>query len=276
MASWIQSVTTLSNHPKLFRLMESLSITAREAVGVLHLLWHWCAEYADTGDLTAVSPALIARACDWPGDPKVLLDGLVVSGFLDRAGRRLSVHEWSDYRLYAHASEERRDRERDQVRLRVQEYRKRKGIGNGVSNGAVTRCNAAKEGKEGNEGKEGPDAGVTHGFDLFWKAYPNKKAKREAEKAWKKLAPDAALLASILAAIEVGKSTPTWQKDAGQYIPLPPTWINGRRWEDEVTSVAPVVDQEAVNEQVRRQNELDASDPWRHADAEMTAGRKAI
>lgn len=28
------------------------------------------------------------------------------------------------------------------------------------------------------------------------------------------------------------KASADWQKDGGQYIPLPTTWLNGERWED--------------------------------------------
>ena len=73
------------------------------------------------------------------------------------------------------------------------------------------------------------------GFQSFWTAYPNKKAKPAALKAFTKLKPDAELLAEMLKAIEVQKQSAQWQKDNGQYIPMPTTWLNQRRWEDEAT-----------------------------------------
>lgn len=74
-----------------------------------------------------------------------------------------------------------------------------------------------------------------HGsFDVFYTAYPKHKAKDSAIKAWKKLNPDASLLQTILQALEVAKDTDSWKKDNGTYIPLPATWLNGKRWEDEV------------------------------------------
>lgn len=71
------------------------------------------------------------------------------------------------------------------------------------------------------------------GFDSFWVAYPKKQAKGDAQKAWKKLKPNVSLIASILKAIEVQKSSESWTKDNGKFIPHPATWLNGRRWEDE-------------------------------------------
>lgn len=77
-----------------------------------------------------------------------------------------------------------------------------------------------------------PSAG---GFAEFWSAYPLKKAKATAEKAWAKLKPSADLQAAILSAIAAHKLSADWMRDGGQYIPHPTTWLNQRRWEDEVT-----------------------------------------
>ena len=40
----------------------------------------------------------------------------------------------------------------------------------------------------------------------------------------------------MLAAIERQKQTAQWKENGGQYIPHPATWLNGRRWEDEVVN----------------------------------------
>lgn len=69
-------------------------------------------------------------------------------------------------------------------------------------------------------------------FGQFWDAYPNKKAKAPAEKAWLKVNPDQALFDTIIAALEKQKNSATWQRDGGQFIPHPATWLNGHRWED--------------------------------------------
>ena len=43
-------------------------------------------------------------------------------------------------------------------------------------------------------------------------------------------------LQTLLDAVEAQKKTPQWQKDNGQFIPHPTTWLNGKRWEDEVVT----------------------------------------
>lgn len=71
-------------------------------------------------------------------------------------------------------------------------------------------------------------------FDRFWTVYPKKTAKAVAQKAFDKIAPDDALLDTMIKSVESFKKTQQWLKDDGQYIPNPTTWLNQRRWEDEL------------------------------------------
>lgn len=71
-------------------------------------------------------------------------------------------------------------------------------------------------------------------FAIFWTAYPKKKAKEDAQRAWDKRRPTSELLSVMLSALERQKASPDWLKDSGRYIPLPATWLNGARWTDEV------------------------------------------
>lgn len=77
-------------------------------------------------------------------------------------------------------------------------------------------------------------ADMTARFETFWKAYPKHINRKAAEKAFLKLTPDDGLLQSMLAAIDRQKQTAQWQEQGGQFIPYPATWLNGRRWEDEL------------------------------------------
>ena len=74
-------------------------------------------------------------------------------------------------------------------------------------------------------------------FAVFWLAYPKKQDKQNALKAWKKLNPDAETQRKMILAIQAQRASPQWQKDGGQFIPMPSTWLNGRRWEDQPTSI---------------------------------------
>ena len=69
---------------------------------------------------------------------------------------------------------------------------------------------------------------------------PKRKSKADAEKAWLKIKSETVPL--IIAAVEIQKKTKDWLKESGQYVPLPASWLNGRRWEDEVESKKPAIE----------------------------------
>jgi len=79
-----------------------------------------------------------------------------------------------------------------------------------------------------------PTSSNDDGFDSFWKIYPRKVGKGAAEKAWEKQNPN---LDVVVASVEAQMTSEQWQKDNGQYIPNPATWLNQKRWEDELLSV---------------------------------------
>lgn len=85
-------------------------------------------------------------------------------------------------------------------------------------------------------GNEQGQATAPEPFDQFWAAYPLKKSKKDARKAFAKVK---APLDTLLAALERQKKTPAWTKDGGRYIPYASTWLNGERWEDEVKTGQP-------------------------------------
>lgn len=70
-------------------------------------------------------------------------------------------------------------------------------------------------------------------FEQFWQAYPKKKSKGQAEKAFNKIKPDEQLLATMIATIEQARKSEQWMKEDGQFIPYPATWLNAKGWEDE-------------------------------------------
>jgi len=70
-------------------------------------------------------------------------------------------------------------------------------------------------------------------FATFWNCYPRKVAKPVALKAWMKINPDEAIQKAIIYGLSRAKLSEQWQRDGGQYIPHPATWLNQRRWEDQ-------------------------------------------
>ena len=95
------------------------------------------------------------------------------------------------------------------------------------------------------------------GFEEFWKAYPKKQGKAGAEKAFIKLSPPDELLDTMLKAIASQAKSEQWLKDSGQYIPYPATWLNGKRWEDEITVTKRSSYLDVANKITERDNEHD-------------------
>ena len=88
-------------------------------------------------------------------------------------------------------------------------------------------------------------------FDAFWAAYPKKKNKQDAQKAFQKIEPSDDLLASMLQAIAAQTESHDWQKQNGQFIPYPATWLRAGAWEDQPTEVKPAAYSETTAQNLR-------------------------
>lgn len=131
--AWIESHQTLKEHPKVYLLMDFLSVSRPSAVGHLHLFWWWCVDYAPEGSLKH-NDSTIARAAEWSGEPKLFVESLIKAGFLDRANGGLTVHDWAEFRLHYDLALHKKEVQREQVRERVRKFRS--------GNAPVTQCNA--------------------------------------------------------------------------------------------------------------------------------------
>lgn len=70
-------------------------------------------------------------------------------------------------------------------------------------------------------------------FNEFWSAYPKKVNKKGCYKSFCKIKNLKDEMPLIMDALERFKNSKGWQKDNGQFIPHPTTWINQERWKDE-------------------------------------------
>jgi len=79
-------------------------------------------------------------------------------------------------------------------------------------------------------------------FIAFWNKYPRKEGKGKAWESWQAKKPP---IEQVLATLEKYKRSEQW-KDL-QFVPMPATWLNQSRWEDE-----PKRGRETTQEQVAR------------------------
>jgi hypothetical protein len=112
--------------------------------------------------------------------------------------------------------------------------------------------NNNKETKEQNKSSLRSES-VSQTFLTFWIEYPKKVARQAAEKAWAKLKPDADLMEKIMSGLYRWKNSGQWTREDGRFIPHAATWLNGRRWEDEVKKEAPAPTYSPVKQVVAQQ-----------------------
>jgi len=68
-------------------------------------------------------------------------------------------------------------------------------------------------------------------FERFYAAYPKKKSKPLALKAWLKHKPD---INVVLKSLIMHKKCDQWTKNKGEFIPYPASWLNAEGWNDEI------------------------------------------
>ena len=73
-------------------------------------------------------------------------------------------------------------------------------------------------------------------FDTFWSNYPRKEGKEKARSAFAKVKVS---LDVMLNALDRQKKSNQWRKENGRFIPHAATWLNGKRWEDDLTPAVP-------------------------------------
>lgn len=103
-------------------------------------------------------------------------------------------------------------------------------FGNHPVNQRLTQYRGGKESAISSPSAQNAGKGNDTSFSTFWNAYPRKAGKGAAQKAFAKVR---APLDILLSALEAQKRSDQWNRDGGQYIPYPATWLNQRRWEDE-------------------------------------------
>lgn len=194
--AWIESHQELGRHPKTRRAARLLKTSVPGIIGHLHLLWHWCLDYAQDGDLTRIDPMDIADALMWDGEPDTLIDGLAQAGFLDRDGKTLTVHDWY---LYGGRLIEKRRIDAERKRAERGHTKDAKPASNGrptdVSGNSTVHNTTVQDttNNNTNAAANAGDAPPIHDqsrIEEIYQAYPRKEGKAKALKAIAKARDD--------------------------------------------------------------------------------------
>ncbi|MFP4501187.1 MAG: hypothetical protein ACLFTT_09330 [Candidatus Hydrogenedentota bacterium] len=82
-------------HPKCVRLAKALGVRRYVAVGVLQTLWDWAGRFCPDGDVGRHGLDVLADGIDYEGDGETLVSALEESGWIDRDGNRVLLHDWA-------------------------------------------------------------------------------------------------------------------------------------------------------------------------------------
>ncbi len=225
--AWIESHQRLRSDPKLRRFCRALGVPRPHGVGILHLLWWFALDHAESGNLAILDRRDLAIELDWPEDKANDLWGALTEvsaegepGFVDSNG---SIHAWRDYagRLLTD-----RERKRDE---RAEKKAAKDVHGRSSDSPGKSTLDPTNQPNTTNLDKSGTDAGFTE----FWSNYAKKDKKPDALKAWKQLGPSEVIRNLITADIKRRANSTDWRKEEGKYIPLPASYLRARRWEDQ-------------------------------------------
>lgn len=239
MNSDIRVECTFKGHRKRLRLRGWLGDRATD---YLIDLWVTVAEERPTGTLTGWDERDIALAAGYPDDPHKFVDALIDCKWLHKQDGLYCLHEWAEHQPWVVKGPERSEA----ARIAGLASAARRRTSNGSSTGRQRTDDAASTARQPLNGSSTPSPSPSplpnkppispKGFEQFWAAYPKKKSKGQAEKAFSKINPDEQLLATMIATIERAKTSEDWIKDQGRYIPHPATWLNAKGWEDEIST----------------------------------------
>ena len=215
-------------HPKTRRL-EGLLGPGSDCLPIR--LWCYCGRvHPENGTLKGYSGKEIESVCGWWGESGQMVDAMVKIGFLDATGESYQVCGWLEHQGH------------------IVSFQKRARFANRKRWGKYATKLRTPTRTPKSDIKESPYHTIPNHtkpnltipyqiFDSFWDLYPRKVAKASAFKAWGKIKWSDGLVDRLLLALKAQVAFWEEQKTKFDYIPHPATWLNNKRWEDQVKAV---------------------------------------
>lgn len=210
----------LSDKPEVHAIAGMLNIDPDAVVGKLLRVWQWFDKHTTDGNAHGVTYSLPDRIVGVTG----FGEAMAFVGWLEQHDKTLVMPNF-DRHTSASA------KKRASTAKRVADHKAKsnaKGNAGSVSDALPSELPREEKRRYIKPMGDSPEL-----FDKFWKAYPKKKAKGAAEKAWAKIPNRADTLTLILNALAWQTASPEWKKDGGQFIKHPATYLNDKGWLDE-------------------------------------------
>ena len=206
------------------------------------IMWITMLASADqTGHVTGSIPGMAAISRMSVAEAETAIDKLLApdpySQTPDKQGARLTIADggWDvvNHRKYREGRD--LEKRREQNRKAQNKFRSKPKVSQSKPQSAQAEAEAEAEAvKKKHCAKLAP-------FEDFWKVYPNRRGKADALKWWKRNKPEQHLLDTMLSAVHAQESERAAFAVVGMFHaewPMGSTWLNGKRWEDDVATPA--------------------------------------
>ena len=247
---WVKLDEHIDDHPKFAEV-------GTQGLALFMILLCYCNRQHNDGFVPQSVLTMTLRKWAISAD---VVDAMLAVRLLEPADRGVRMHDYLEYQPSRNEVEEKRtaiSEARSQAGIkgnttRWQTDRKaianrsqtdRKAIanrsqtdrsGSGSGSGSGSDSDNVKDSSSPQTARRRREHIIDEPFHIFWTAYPRKVGKATALRAWSKLRPSPSLAETLTAALHLQAAT--W--DDPQFIPHPSTWLNGRRWEDEIVKSA--------------------------------------
>lgn len=254
-------------HKKFLTLVARLQIPEVYVRGHMEYLW----ESANaTGDPVFSDEAMVEAAASWNGEPGAFCDALIGVRLLDKTpSGEYEIHDYWHHCPEYIAKRAAREAQRQARGDTVSSVRKLAGERGMRSRWGSLKCENQNESdnkrrkmaatcykiitnggpptptptptprEDQDQPPQSPPLGkndIEQRFDAFWAEYPKRVGKGAARKSWAKIRPGEKMTQKIIESVKACKKTEQWKKERGQFIPMPATWLNQQRWEDDPDS----------------------------------------
>jgi hypothetical protein len=221
---WIKLEHATLDKPEVLELSELLSVSQGDALLYCLRFWVWVDEQSRDGRLIGRSTAISKKSIDALMHCAGFANALIHVGWLEEHEGVLCIPKFD-----AHNGETSKKRV---LKNRAQaNWRESKAANVDATVDALVEKMRSTNASTREEKRRVLTPSPL--FAEFWTAYPKRKNRGQAERAWQKLKPNEQLLADILQGIERAKTSEFWRKDSGRFIPFPATWLNAKGWLDE-------------------------------------------
>lgn len=231
---WFKVYADLKGHPKRYRFEAAAG--TKHGLHYIVAFWSYVCKYAPDGNLTRMTPAEIAGACEWQGDSQTFFAALVESGFIDESENGFEVHDWvMEHKRFIDENKRRGEARKTQGQPKGNPRATRE-------NPRATQVRIEEKRIEEKEPKPlsaSADPAKDADFMTFWRAWPKscrRGTPKKAYGAWCKHKPPLQACLDTLAWKCKSKIWTDTDAQGKDFIPMPSSWLNDWGWTEEKES----------------------------------------